>query len=141
MTIGVPPLSPLKQRLCHCAQRALRKAIASARAGRPINVIGKAIETTARKGGFSVIRDLPGHGVGRNIHEEPTVPGYYAPSVRQRLTEGLVITVEPFLSTGSDRVVTDADGWTLRTADGSLSVQYEHTIVITREAPIIITAV
>lgn len=140
-TIPVPPISPLQWKLCQCAQRALRKAIAAARAGRPIHVIGKTAETTAQRCGFRVIWDLPGHGVGRSIHEEPTVPGFYALWANQPLTEGLVITVEPFLSTGANQVVTAEDGWTLKTLDGSLCVQYEHTIVITRGQPIIVTAV
>jgi methionyl aminopeptidase len=140
LTIVVPPASTLKRSLCHCAQRAHRQAIAAAQAGRPINVIGQAAERAARKGGFNVIFELTGHGVGRNIHEEPSVPSFYAPWAKQRLTEGLVITVEPFLSTGAKRVLTDPNGWTLKTPDGSLSAQYEHTIVVTRGQPIIVTA-
>lgn len=140
-TIPVLPVSPLKQKLCDCGQRALKRAIASARAGRPINAIGRAAQTTAHRCGFTVIRNLPGHGVGRDLHEEPTVPGFYLPLANQRLTEGLVITVEPFLSTRAHHVVPDADGWTLKTSDGSLVAQYEHTIVITKKRPIIITAV
>lgn len=139
LTIVVPPASTLKRNLCHCAQRAQRQAIAAAQAGRPINVIGQAAERAARQGGFHVISELTGHGVGRNIHEEPSVPSFYAPWARQRLTEGLVITVEPFLSTGAKRVITDPNGWTLKTPDGSLSAQYEHTIVVTRGQPIIVT--
>jgi methionyl aminopeptidase len=140
-TVAVPPVSALQQRLCACAQRAIGRAMAEARAGRPLNRIGKAAELTARRCGFNVIRNLPGHGVGRNIHEDPTVPGFYDQRAKQRLPEGLVITVEPFLSTWADQVVADPDGWTLRTPDGSLTVQYEHTVVVTRGRPIIVTAV
>ncbi len=140
LTVVVPPISALKHNLCHWAQRAQRQAIAAVQAGRPINVIGQAAERAAREGGFKIISELTGHGVGRNIHEEPSVPSFYAPWARQRLTEGLVITVEPFLSTGAKHVVTDPNGWTLKTPDGSLSAQYEHTIVVTRGRPIIVTA-
>jgi methionyl aminopeptidase len=107
----------------------------------PINIIEKTIEATARQCGYQVICDLPGHGVGRRLHENPTVPGFYLRSAGQRLTEGLVITVEPFLSTGASHVVESGNGWTLETVDGSLAAQYEHTIVITRGHPIVITAI
>lgn len=140
VTVLIPPVDPVKGRLCDCPRRARRKAIAAARAGQPLNVIGKTIEATARQCGYQVIRDLPGHGVGRGLHENPTVPGFYIPSASQRLREGLVITVEPFLSTGANHVVESGNGWTLETADGSLSAQYEHTIVITRGHPLVITA-
>jgi methionyl aminopeptidase len=139
-SMPVPPISALKRKLCNCARMARQKAIGAARAGRRLNEIGQAIETSARRCGFTVIRNVPGHGVGRGLHEEPSVPGFYLPSADQRLTEGLVITVEPFLATGARQVVTADDGWTLKTEDGSLAAQYEHTIVITRGRPIIITA-
>jgi methionyl aminopeptidase len=140
-SIPVPPAKPLHQKLCNCTRRALKKAMAAAQAGRPLNEIGKAVESTARRCGFSVIRNLPGHGVGRSIHEDPSVPCVYSPRANQRLTPGLVITIEPFLATGAEQVVEDPDGWTLKTSDGSLVAQYEHTIVITQGRPIIITAV
>jgi len=138
-TIVIPPISLVQERLCKCAQLALTKGIASARAGRSINVIGQAAEREARKGGFSIIRELTGHGVGRNIHEEPTIPGCYIPWMRQKLTAGLVITVEPFLSTRATRIVEDKNGWTYKTHDGCLSVQYEHTIIVAQGSPMIIT--
>jgi len=139
-TVLVPPIEPLKRKLCDCARAARRKAIASARAGRPLNVIGKTIEAQARRCGFHVIRDLPGHGVGRALHEEPTVPGFYIPSATKRLTDGLVITIEPFLSSGASHIIEGRNGWTLETSDGSLSAQYEHTIVVTRGRPLVVTA-
>lgn len=106
-----------------------------------MNVIGKAVEREAHRCGFTVIRDLSGHGVGRHIHEDPhNVLNYYAPWNNQRLKEGLVITIEPFLSLGSSTVRTDEDGWTLRTSNGNLVAQYEHTLVITSGAPIVVTA-
>ena len=92
-----------------------------------------------RRRGFSVMDGLSGHGVGRTIHEEPTVPNRYDPFQQDVLTEGMVLTIEPMISAGSTRVVQDADGWTLRTSDGSLSAHHEHTLVITRGAPVVLT--
>jgi methionyl aminopeptidase len=140
-SVPVPPVSALQQHLCDCTQTALRQAIRSARAGEPMSVIGRAVERQASQCGFHVIRNLGGHGVGRNIHEEPRfIYNYENPADRRVLKAGQVITIEPFLSTGADLVVASGDGWTLRTPDGSLSAQYEHTLVITREEPIVITA-
>ncbi len=137
----VPPVSPLKARLVRCTRRALDQAIGVARAGQLISAIGRTVENEARKCGFTTLHDLGGHGVGRGIHEEPhAIPNYYSPFERRRLTEGQVITIEPFLTTGANHVVTQFDGWTLKTADGGLSAQFEHTLVITRGRPLVVTA-
>ena len=109
------------------------QAIASARSG-------VCVEDEVRRQGFSVIRGLAGHGVGRAIHEAPSVPNYYEPRQTDVLTNGLVITIEPIICAGSERVVEERDGWTIRTRDGSLSAHHEHTIVITRDEPVILTA-
>jgi methionyl aminopeptidase len=93
-----------------------------------------------RRHGFRVVRGLAGHGVGRTIHEEPSVPNEYDPEQADVLTEGLVLTIEPMISAGSVQPITGGDGWTIRTADGSLSAHHEHTIVITRGAPVVLTA-
>jgi methionyl aminopeptidase len=90
--------------------------------------------------GFSVIRDLGGHGIGRTIHEEPRVPNYADPEASQVLTEGLVITVEPIIAAGSGRAFVAADGWTVRTADRRASAHFEHTLMITKGEPILLTA-
>jgi methionyl aminopeptidase len=141
-TIPVPPISPISAKLCQCTQAALNRAIATVQVGAPINLIGKAVEAEARRCGFSVIQELGGHGVGRSIHEEPSgVLNYYEPRDRRRLTAGLVFTIEPFLSTGATYVVTSTDRWTLKTPDGSLTAQYEHTLIVTRRGSIIVTAV
>jgi methionyl aminopeptidase len=87
-----------------------------------------------------VIRELCGHGVGRTIHEHPSVPNYYEPRLRDRLTEGLVITIEPIISVSTEWAVLQPDRWTMCTADGSLSAHYEHTLVITKTEPILLTA-
>ena len=138
-SVVVEPASTMARRLVACATAAFHAALAVARAGERVNEIGRAVEGEVRRRGFSVVEGLSGHGVGRTIHEEPTVPNRYDPFQRDVLTEGLVLTVEPIISAGSARVVQDADGWTLRTRDRSLSAHYEHTLVITRGAPIVLT--
>jgi methionyl aminopeptidase len=98
------------------------------------------VDREVRRSGFAVIKDLCGHGVGRTIHEEPCVPNYFDNRHRSRLTEGLVLTIEPIISAGSGRERLLEDGWTIKTADESLAAHYEHTIVITRDRPILLTA-
>lgn len=138
----VPPVSDDIQRLCDHGQEALEAALSAVRAGQPINVIGGAVEEVAKRGGYRIIRELGGHGVGRKLHEPPhNIPNFYKKNARKKLKAGMVITVEPFLSTGRGKIYTDDDGWTLRTIDGALAAQYEHTIVITDGDPIRVTAV
>lgn len=139
-TIVVPPTNPLKTRLLHATRTALSEAMKNARAGQPINRIGGAIQRTAKAHGFKIIENLGSHGVGRALHEEPEhIAGYLDRSDERVLHEGMVITIEPFLATKS-RLVTEAgDGWTLVGARGNLSAQYEHTIIITKGAPIVVT--
>lgn len=140
VTVEVPPVDTRRHNLVHCAQRALQLAIAAARAGQPLNSIGRVIEKEAQSCGFNTLHDLGGHGVGRGIHEDPhNIANYYNPNDRRVLMEGLVMTIEPFLTTGAQRIYTDPDGWTLKTTDGSLSAQFEHTLVITRGKPVVIT--
>jgi len=126
-------------RLVACASAAFGAALAAARPGNLVNEIGRAVENEVHRWGFSVVRGLAGHGVGRTIHEEPSVPNQYDPGQRDVLTEGLVLTIEPMVSAGSSRPVQDANGWTIRTRDGSLASHHEHTLVITRGAPMILT--
>jgi methionyl aminopeptidase len=139
-TTLLPPSTATKTRLCHAARTALSNALSVVRAGRPLNGIGAAIEQTAKLYGFRVIRNLGSHGVGRALHEEPkNIAGYRDPSDQRVFHEGMVITIEPFLSTKS-RLVTEAgDGWTLIGANGNLSAQFEHTLIVTRGTPIVLT--
>jgi methionyl aminopeptidase len=136
---GVGRVSARAQELVDTTRRAQREAMQEARAGRPLRNIGRAVERRARKHGFRVIGTLGGHGVGRNIHEEPHVANTYDGRDRTILWEGLVITVEPFLTTGATTVYEDRDGWTLRTPDRSLGAQFEHTLVVTHGEPIVLT--
>ncbi len=126
-------------RLRACAIAAFDASLAVARAGNKISDIGRAVEREVRGRGFTVVRGLSGHGVGRTIHEPPTVHNHYVPS-RALLEDGMVITIEPLISAGSADVVTAEDGWTLRTSDGSLAAHHEHTLVITKGAPVLLTA-
>lgn len=136
----MPPSTPLKERLCHATRLALETAANEARAGRPLNRIGKAIQQVARQKGFKTIKNLCSHGVGRGLHEEPKeITGYYEPHDTRILTHGLVITIEPFLSTKSRFVSERDDGWTLAAERGNLSAQYEHSMVITKGKPILLT--
>ncbi len=139
-TVGVGKISEQSEQLVACAQRAFEKAMLVARAGSRVWEIGRVIEREVRRNGFSVIRDLGGHGIGRTIHEQPRVPNYPDPAANQVLSEGLVITVEPIIAAGSGRSFVDVDGWTIKTSDRKPSAHYEHTIVITEHEPILLTA-
>lgn len=141
ITVGVGVVATRQQQLAACAATALGKGMSAARAGRPIYEIGRAVHGEVERQGFHVLYELCGHGVGRTIHEEPRfIPNYEDRRASERLTEGMVITIEPIISGGSTRVRTEKDGWTLRTTDGSASAHVEHTIVITADQPIILTA-
>lgn len=136
----VPPTSPDKEKLLSAAQLALRKAVKVARAGAPINHIGKAIQRVATAHRYQIIRNLGGHGIGRALHEAPEhIPGFYTSADRRLLKEGMVITIEPFLSTGSQYAREGHDGWTLSCARGNLTAQFEHTLIVTRGKPIVVT--
>jgi methionyl aminopeptidase len=140
-TAAVEPVDAIRHNLLLCAQRALKKTLAVAKAGQPINLIGKVIEEEAKSCGFKTLHDLGGHGVGRGIHEEPhSISCFYNPGDKRILQEGSVIAIEPFITTGAQFVRTMPDHWTLKTSDNTLSAQFEHTIVITRNKPVIITA-
>jgi methionyl aminopeptidase len=140
ITVAVGEVSEESERLIACAERAFTKAMLVARAGFRVSEIGRAVEREVRRNGFSVIRDLGGHGIGRTIHEAPRIPNFADPAANQILTEGLVITVEPIIAAGSGRAAVDKDGWTVRTLDRRPSAHYEHTLVITKGEPILLTA-
>ena len=140
ITVPVEPVSEDARRLAACAERAFQKAMQVARANQRVNEIGRAVEKEVRARGFRVIRELGGHGIGRTIHESPSVPNYDDGVARGRLTPGLVLTVEPIIAMGSARPMDAGDGWTVKTADGGLSAHYEHTLVITDGPPILLTA-
>jgi methionyl aminopeptidase len=140
VTVPVGQVAEQQQRLIDCAERAFAKAMLVAREGFRVSEIGRVVEREVKRSGFSVIRDLSGHGIGRTIHEEPRVPNYADPTARQILTEGLVITVEPIIAAGSGDSFVAKDGWTVCTSDRKPSAHYEHTIVVTKGEPILLTA-
>jgi methionyl aminopeptidase len=120
-------------------QSAFTAGLIAARAGHRVAEIGRAVEREVVKRGFYVLRELSGHGVGRTIHEPPTVLNYFDPFQKDLLTEGLVLTIEPLISQRRTRVVEGEDGWTLRTRNGCRAAHHEHTIIITRGDPVIVT--
>jgi methionyl aminopeptidase len=139
-TVFVGKPRPRAIRLVRTAERALVNALAAARSGTPLSTIGASVQRTVEDAGFAVCDGLSGHGIGRRIHEEPEVANTYQAASSQALTEGLVITIEPLVAAGGSAVRMSRDGWTVRTADASLSAHAEHTIVVRDGAPLILTA-
>ena len=128
------------EKLLDATKTTLNKALHVAKAGNPLNGIGRTVQNEARKRGYNVIYDLTGHGIGRHLHESPKeILNFYNPNDHRILNEGLVLAVEPFLTTGIGRVVEEKDGWSLRTMDKAIAAQFEHTIVVTQNEPIILT--
>jgi methionyl aminopeptidase len=126
--------------LINSPESAFNHGASAAAAGPRIYEIRRAVEREVRSSGFSVLRELCGHGVGRTIHEEPSVPNHFDPRSRGKLSDGLVITIEPIIAAGSGKAHLQPDGWTIATDDRSFSAHYEHTIVISRGRPILLTA-
>lgn len=139
-TFTVPPVEPRIEYLCQVTRKSLKAAMKVARAGARINQIGQAIEKTARDAGFTTLKDLGSHGIGRSLHEEPHfIPNFFDKSDNRTLEEGQVITIEPFVSMKSESTRTADDGWTLLTDEGNYSAQYEYTMLITRNKPVVLT--
>jgi len=127
-------------KLIEATKATLAKALRAAKAGNPINAISRTVQSEARKRGYNVIYDLTGHGIGRKLHEDPKeILNYYNPADRRILNDGLVLAIEPFLTPGIGRVTEERDGWSLRTSDKTMAAQFEHTIIVTKNEPIILT--
>jgi len=139
-TVLLAPVSFDALRLKRTARTAFKRAMGVAVAGRPIADIGRAIETEVQSAGFAVVKEMCGHGVGRTIHEAPTVPNYFSAMTRGTLREGMVIAIEPIIAARPTRVVEERDGWTLRTMQRCLAAHYEHTVVIRDGRPLVLTA-
>lgn len=136
-----PGAFPLKTKLCHCSRAALYQAIAVTKAGVKLNQLGRAIHREAKKNGFTVIKNLCGHGIGHSLHEgNYKILNYYDPCNGKRLDKGSVLAVETFISTGAEFVAKESNGWTLKTPGKNLVAQFEHTIVVTDGEPLILTA-
>ena len=139
ITVTLPPVTAEARRLRKCAQRAFTRAMTVARAGTAIREIERVVEEEVTRHDFAVVREMCGHGVGRSIHESPSVPNYYSMMTRGTLANGMVLAVEPIICARAAHVVEEADGWTLRTHNGSLAAHYEHTVVIGDGEPHVIT--
>jgi len=140
ISVPVGRVAPRVGRLAAAAQAALRRGLHAARAGAPLNAIGAAVQEEAERRGCAVLGELTGHGIGRTIHEAPTVPNVYIPALDEPLREGTVITIEPILGLGTTEVRAGGDGWTILTADGAPSAHAEHTLVVSGGEPLVLTA-
>jgi len=138
-TIPVGEVSPEATRLLQVTQHCLEVGIAEARAGNHVGDIGHAVQQVAESAGFGVVRELVGHGIGTQFHEEPQVPNHGHPRRGPRLLEGMTIAIEPMITAGHYTTRTLPDKWTVVTADGSLSAHFEHTVAITTGEPRILT--
>ncbi len=138
-TFAVGEIDAEKARLMRVTEAALMKGIAQAKAGNHVHDISAAVQAVVEAEGFSVVRDLVGHGVGRNLHEEPPVPNYGEPGTGIALQKGMTLAIEPMVNTGTYRVKMEEDGWTIRTADRLPSAHFEHTVLITDQEPVILT--
>jgi methionyl aminopeptidase len=139
-SLWVSKRTPEIHKLLEATKATLLKAVQSARAGRPLNAIGKTVQQEASRRGFNVIYELTGHGIGHSLHEQPgEIWNFYNPRDHRVLKDGLVLAIEPFLTTGQGRIKEERDGWSLRTADNAIAAQFEHTIIVTRNEPIILT--
>jgi len=139
-TVGVGAIKQEDKRLMDCAQRAFWSGFSVVRPGARACDIGREIDRTVRLSGYSVVNDLSGHGIGRTIHEKPTIPNRFERNCSDILTEGLVFTIEPLIAIGTAKTVIMKDGWTIRTRDRSRSAHYEHTLVVTNDGARLLTA-
>ncbi len=140
ITLIVGGVSSEVAKLVETTERALQAAIAEARPGNRSGDIGAAVQTIAEGAGFSVVREYTGHGIGRSLHEDPPIPNHGKPGRGVPIEPGLVIAIEPMVNLGSHETRLLGDGWTVVTADGSLSAHFEHTIAVTDEGPVVLTA-
>ncbi|MBX5475829.1 MAG: type I methionyl aminopeptidase [Clostridia bacterium] len=140
-TFPVGEVDPEAARLLEVTERSLEAGIAAAQPGGYVSDIGAAVQAVVEAAGFAVVREYTGHGVGRQMHEDPPVPNYGPPGRGPRLKPGMVLAIEPMVNVGTWKTRMEADGWTVRTADGSLSAHFEHTVAVTENGPEILTVV
>lgn len=129
-SFAVGRVSEEKERLLRVTEEALGRGIASVREGARLHDVSAAVQEHVESAGFSVVRDLVGHGIGRNLHEDPPVPNFGAAGTGMVLHEGMALAIEPMVNAGTYRVTVDADGWTVRTSDGRPSAHFEHTVIV-----------
>jgi methionyl aminopeptidase len=139
VTVVLDPAPEPARALAECARAAFDLGLDVARAGRRVSDLGRVVEAEVNRRGFAVLRELSGHGVGRAIHESPTVPNFFDPRAAETLEEGMVIAFEPIVSAARATPVHAQDGWTIRTSNRSLAAHHEHTIVIREGRPLVLT--
>lgn len=141
ITIGIGEITEEKKELLKITKEALYLGIDRARSGNYIGDISSEIENYVKKKGYSVVRELVGHGIGKSMHEEPPVPNFGFPKTGPVLSEGMTLAIEPMVNQGTSEIVVDSDGWTVRTKDGSLSAHFEHTVLVREGEPEILTKI
>ena len=139
-TFGVGEISPIARRLLGVGQKALEEGIAQARPGNRVGDISAAVQDAVERNGFSVVRSLVGHGVGRSYHEDPHIPNFGQPGRGPQLADGMTLAIEPMVNVGTHHVRMGSDNWAVYSQDGSLAAHFEHTVAITTEGPRILTA-
>jgi methionyl aminopeptidase len=139
-TFPVGDISAEAEQLLETCRAALEAAIEQCRAGNRLSDIGHAVQTIAEEAGFSVVRELSGHGVGRAMHEDPQIPNFGAAGRGPELVEGMTLAIEPMITTGGPDIVVQDDRWSISTRDGSLAAHFEHTVAVTADGPRILTA-
>ena len=138
-TFAAGDVTPEAQALMDATRESLYQGIAQAKVGNRLGDVSYAIQRYVEDRGFSVVRDFVGHGVGANLHEDPSVPNYGTPSRGVRLAKGMTSAIEPMINAGTEKIKVLPDGWTVKTLDGKLSAHFEHTIAITGDGPVILT--
>jgi methionyl aminopeptidase len=138
-TYPVGKVSEEAQRLLNVTRESLYQGIAQCREGRRVGAIAHAVQSYVESHGYAVVRDLTGHGIGKSLHEDPPVPNFGKKSYGAPLKRGMTLCVEPMVNAGTWKVKTLSDGWTVVTADGSLSAHFEHTVAITEHGPVVLT--
>jgi methionyl aminopeptidase len=138
-TVPVGRADGERMRLIRVTRESLERGIAALRPGCRLGVVGHAVQTHAEDQGFSVVRDFVGHGIGRRLHEDPRIPNYGSPESGVEVKEGMTLAIEPMLNAGGPEVKIDADGWTARTLDGSVSAHFEHTVLVTEAGAEVLT--
>jgi methionyl aminopeptidase len=139
VTVPVGPVSPIATRLMQTTRESLFEAVEQVRAGNHLGDISAAVQRKVESDGFAVVRSLVGHGVGREMHEDPQIPNHGEPGTGPELEEGMVLAIEPMTTAGEDGIRVGSDNWSVYTADGSLACHFEHTVAVTAEGPRILT--
>ena len=139
VTVPIGPVSPIATRLLHTTRESLFEAIEQVRVGNHLGDVSAAVQRKVEADGFAVVRSLVGHGVGREMHEDPQIPNHGEPGTGPELEEGMVLAIEPMTTAGEDGIRVGSDNWSVFTSDGSLACHFEHTVAVTKEGPRILT--